>query len=114
MDRGSAGYLLELLAGETVVAQESDAINLNSLAGRLTDRTISFSVPEGSSFIGQLLTLRISNTQTSGLLSTDFDNARLVFTALAVPEPRSIVTMLTMLLGLVVPTIVRKWWPASF
>lgn len=109
LNRGSAGYLLELLAGETVVAQEVDAINLNSLAGRLTDRTISFTVPQGSSFIGQLLTLRISNTQTSGLLSTDFDNARLVFTALAVPEPSSVFTMLIMLLGLIVPYIVRNW-----
>src|SRR5690606_1947430 len=47
LDRASAGYLLELLAGETVVAQEADAINLNDFAGTLNDRTISFTVPEG-------------------------------------------------------------------
>jgi hypothetical protein len=94
LNRASAGYELAMLAGGTVVASEADAISLP--IGGLTDRSISFSVAQGSPLIGELLTLRISNTiaPPTGLLSTDFDNARLTFQAAVIPEPSSLAVML--------------------
>jgi len=78
------GYSFELLAGATVIAQETDAIALTP--GSFVERTITVdSATLSPSLFGQPLTIRLNSTVNQATAATDFDNVRL--DAVTVPEP---------------------------
>lgn len=94
--RPSAGYRLDLLAGNTVIASEQDAVTLPE--GSMIDRTVSYSsLAADDPYLGLPLGIRISTTfayppGANELRSTDVDNVRL--DAAPVPEPTAAALLL--------------------
>jgi hypothetical protein len=78
LDTAFPGYLVQLLAGSTVVAQDNSG--LSPADGLFLDSVISYTAPVSGAEIGQALSIRLLSTG----VQTTFDNVR--FDA-AVPEP---------------------------
>ncbi|MEO1618091.1 MAG: hypothetical protein AAFV88_19715 [Planctomycetota bacterium] len=100
---GFPGYRIDLLAGDTILAQD-----LNSLAGTIGEgmfatSRIQFTASDSHTALGQDLTIRLVNQNEidplapDADLEVDFDAVRL--TAVAVPEP-SVHALLAMITGL--------------
>lgn len=80
------GYTFQLLAGSTVIAQETNAFT--PAPGSFADRTITVDTDTlNSSLLGQPLVISFASTFSNAV--TDFDNVRLTVTT-AVPEPVTI------------------------
>ena len=81
------GYYLQLFAGNTLIAQETNAFTPS--AGTFADRTITVdSATLDPSLYGQSLAIFMASTFSNAV--TDFDNVRLTVTT-SVPEPVAIV-----------------------
>jgi hypothetical protein len=87
---GFAGYAVQLLAGNTILAQD---INNNPPAdAQSTTSTISYAAPATGNFIGQPLQIRLIDLNQAAGRDVDFDNVRLEATP--VPEPSAILGIL--------------------
>ena len=107
LDRSSAGYTVELLAGSNVIASETNAITL--LNGQLTDRTITYTSLANDPNAGQPLGILITNTISTFIATTDFDNVRLTATAVPdVPEPAGVTLALCGLAGVLACRLRRR------
>lgn len=90
------GYLIQLLAGSTVIAEEANAVE--PLPGTFVERSIAVnSATLTSALYGSSLTVRVTGTQVPGV--TDLDNVRL--DAVTVPEPTAVGLLCAGILGLV-------------
>jgi hypothetical protein len=78
LDNAFPGYLVELVAGSTVVA--TDNTGVTPLKGQFLNSIISYTAPVSGPTIGQALSIRLSSVG----IQTAFDNVRL---DAAVPEP---------------------------
>jgi hypothetical protein len=92
---GFAGSLIELLAGSTVVASSTDTVG--PTAGTFRDQVVVLANSNSySSLVGQTLSIEILTTNAAGAnVATDWDNVRLDASPASVPEPASIVMVLT-------------------
>ena len=105
---GFPGYRIELVAGNTVVASDSEGIDSPIPEGEFEDRQIVFT-PDASQagLFGQALQIRLINTNLtdpnfSGVdLEVDFDNVLFDAAPAAVPIPPALPLMVIGLAGLV-------------
>lgn len=88
---GFPGYRIQLLAGETVVAEDDNI--LNPAEGSFETSIVSFTTSANTPNLGEQLEIRLLNILDGSGLEVDFDNVRLE----ATPVPET-----TSLLGLVV------------
>ena len=102
------GYRIELLAGNTVIAQDDNLLSIPE--GEFATSTVQFEVGASHGLLGESLGIRLVNlneipvgfTQvTSPDLEVDFDNVRLSVTA--IPEPGCL-----WLLACVIPWLYRS------
>lgn len=91
---GFPGYRLELLAGDTVIASDNNTIFVEE--GEFATATVSYSSLVDDTYLGDILGIRLINTNldnSSGLdggngIEVNFDDVKL--SGVAVPEPISI------------------------
>ena len=88
LDFPYAGYLIQLLAGSTVLAQDNNT--LTPAPGTFVTSTVNFTANAGNPALGQSLAIRLSSPVA--VAQTNFDNVRLDFnsTIAAVPEPSTL------------------------
>ncbi|MGB5594946.1 MAG: hypothetical protein WBM32_02320 [Crocosphaera sp.] len=100
---GFPGYKLELLAGNTVIATDNNTVVAGE--GEFATATVSYSSLNDDSYLGELLGIRLINSNldnNSGLdggngVEVNFDNVQL--TATSVPEPTSILGYIMLGIG---------------
>ncbi len=92
---GFGGSLIELLAGTTVIASSTDTVG--PTPGTFHDQVALLANSNSfSALIGQTLSIEILTTNTAAEnRATDWDNIRLDASPVVVPEPASIVMVLT-------------------
>lgn len=89
---GFPGYAVQLLAGGSVIEQES---SLTIAEGTFGTSTLSYIATAGDPLLGQPLEIRLLNTLSTSGVEVDFDNVRLnAISATAVPEPTSMLGIL--------------------
>ena len=93
---GFPGYRIELLAGGTVLASDSEGIASPISEGVFADRTVSYTASAADALLGQSLEIRLYNTNLTdpafpGVdLEVDFDNVRLDAEPVTVTAPAAL------------------------
>ncbi len=108
-----AGSLIELLAGSTVIASSTDTVG--PTAGTFRDQVALLANSNSfSALIGQTLSVEIltTNAAASGR-ATDWDNVRLDASPASVPEPASVLMMLTAATAVGACQLIRRRKSAS-
>jgi len=98
LDFPYAGYNIQLLAGSTVLAGDSNT--LTPAAGTFVTSTVSFTALAGNPALGQPLQIRLAAPNAVGNAQTNFDDVRLDFNPTVVPEPSGLSTLSMGLAGL--------------
>jgi hypothetical protein len=85
LDTGFAGYLIELLAGGAVLAQDSNSMTPGN--GMFITSSMTFTALESDVNLGQALEIRISAPNNGSGIQTLFDDVRLTLNAPPDPLP---------------------------
>lgn len=101
---GFPGYRIELLAGDTVIAQDNNTLSLGE--GDFATSIISFTTDANDSNLGQPLEIRLLNLLNDSGLEVDFDNVRLE--AASVSDRGSIVSLFSLTILGTILTCKRK------
>ena len=84
---GFPGYRIELLAGSTVIAVDSNSIAATIPEGQFRTATLNVNSSAFPGLIGQQLTIRLVNLKKAAGLEVEFDNVRLTATTSPVATP---------------------------
>ncbi len=109
---GFPGYRIELLAGGEVIAQDANSLGGLIPEGAFAESVIDFTTTGSHPRLGQSLGIRLINMNLvdpsfpAADLEVDFDHVRL--SAVAVPEPSSMLLGSTLLLPIVFRRIRRQ------
>ncbi len=106
---GFPGYRLEILAGETIIAEDDNTVTIAE--GEFETVTLSFATTNQESNLGQPLQIRLLNTLESDGLEVNFDDVQLSANSVSlesVPESSSILSLLLLGMGLVIATLNRR------
>lgn len=95
---GFPGYAVQLLAGDTVIAQDNNTLEIPE--GGFSTSTLVYSTPVEELNIGQPLQIRLLNTLENSGLEVNFDDVELSTTSTSVPESNSITSLLLLGIGL--------------
>lgn len=94
---GFPGYAVQLLAGDTVIAQDNNTLEIPE--GGFSTSTLVYSTSVEES-IGQPLQIRLLNTLENDGLEVNFDDVELSTASTSVPESNSITSLLLLGIGL--------------
>lgn len=101
---GFPGYAVQLLAGDTIIAEDSNTLDIAE--GSFSTSTIVYSTPLDEPNIGQPLQIRLLNTLENDGLEVNFDDVELSTTSISgstsVPESNSIMSLLLLSIGFLV------------
>ena len=98
---GFPGYAVHLLAGDTVVAEDNNTLDLAE--GSFSTSTIVYNTSANKPNLEQPLQIRLVNTLENNGLEVNFDNVELstasISEAIPVPESNSITSLLLLSIG---------------
>ena len=99
---GFPGYAVQLLAGDTVIAEDNNTLEIAE--GSFATSTVVYSTSVNEPNLGEPLQLRLLNTLEDNGLEVNFDNVELSTTSITestpVPESNSITSLLLLGIGL--------------
>lgn len=95
---GFPGYAVQLLAGDTVIAQDNNTLEISE--GGFSTSTLVYSTSVEEPNIGQPLQIRLLNTLENDGLEVNFDDVELSTASTSVPESNSITSLLLLGIGL--------------
>ena len=96
---GFPGYAIQLLAGDTVIAEDNNTLDIAE--GSFSTSTIVYNTSANDSNLGQPLQIRLLNNLESSGLEVNFDNVRLSANSTPVPESDLIVGLLLLGVGFI-------------
>jgi len=95
---GFPGYKIQLLAGDTVIAEDNNTLNIAE--GDFSTSTIVYSTSSNDFNLGQPLQIRLLNTLENNGLEVNFDDVRLSTTS--IPESDLSLSLLVLGMGFLV------------
>ena len=101
---GFPGYGIQLLAGDTIIAEDNNTLNIAE--GSFSPSTIVYRTSINDSNLGQPLQIRLLNTLESNGLEVNFDEVRLSTVSISeptsIPESDLIVSLLVLSMSFIV------------
>ena len=98
---GFPGYAVQLLAGDTVIAEDNN--DLDIVEGSFSTSTIVYNTSANEPNLEQPLQIRLVNTLENNGLEVNFDDVELstasIYEAISVPESNSIMGLLLLSIG---------------